>query len=480
MGGARSEVNEGTTRVLMEVANWDGPNIHRTAWKLGLQSEASLRFEKQLQPEQAIQAQAVAARLMIELCGARLVPGTIDVGGDGPPPVTIPLREARVEGLLGRSIARQRCAEILQALECAVSDAADGLNVKPPAFRREDLVREVDLIEEVARIDGLEKLPATLPSRHGAYGRLTPRQLLRRRAADALASQGLHEVVGWSFSNPDLHKRLRLDKVAAVVLENPLSTEQSQMRTELLSSLLDVARHNRAHGASDLRLFEAGAVFLPESGRTLPHEPYHIAALLVGAVRPATWRDSHPPQADFFAAKGVLTGLLEALQANWDVVRGTEPFLHPGRSATITIGGQPVGWVGEVHPLVAAEWDIDETVAGFELDLDAVAEPATIAYEDVTTFPEVREDLAVVVSEEVSAAEVVELVRSTGAPLLRSAEVFDVYRDPERIGAGNVSLALHISYRAPDRTLTDEEVADKRRAITEALAQQLGGRVRAA
>jgi phenylalanyl-tRNA synthetase beta chain len=481
MGGARSEVEDDTTRVLMEAATWDGPNIHRTAWQLGLQSEASLRFEKQLQPEQAMQAQAVAAQLMIELCGARLVPGTIDVGGDGPPPVTIRLREARVAALLGRPISRKRSREYLEALECAVSEAPDGLDVQPPAFRRGDLIREVDLVEEVARLDGLDKLPATLPSRHGAYGRLTPRQRMRRRAVDALAAQGLDEILGWSFTSPDVYRRLRLGQPPAVVLDNPLSIEQSQLRTELLSSLLDVAGRNRARGAADLRLFEAGAVFLPQEGETLPREPYHLAALLLGAVRPATWRHPDPPQADFFAAKGALAGLLEALDVrNWDVVRTEAPFLHPGRSAAIVVDGEPIGWVGEVHPLVAAAWDLSEAVAAFELDLDAVPVPGTHAYEDVTSFPAVREDLAVVVSEDVSAARVIDVVRSAGAPLLERADVFDVYRDADRIGAGNVSLALHISYRAPDRTLTDEEVAAKRQAITDALAEQLGGRVRAA
>ncbi len=479
MGGERSEVSYTTTRVLMEAATWDGPNIHRTAWTLGLQSEASLRFEKQLQPEQTLQAQAVATRLMIELCGARLVPGTIDVGGDGPPPVSIRLRDARVSGLLGHPIPRQRCQELLEALECTVTEAPDGLDVRPPRFRRGDLAREADLIEEVARLDGLEKLPATLPSRHGAHGRLTPRQHLRRRAADALAAQGLDEVVGWSFTGPDVHLRLRIGEAAAVGLENPLSSDQSQLRTELLSSLLDVARRNRAHGAGDLRLFEGGAVFLPQEGETLPREPYHLGALLVGAVRPATWRAPQPPRADFFAAKGVLAGLLETVRAGWSVVRADEPYLHPGRSAAILIEGRHAGWVGEIHPLVAAEWDFHEPVAGFELDLDAVPEPRTILYEDVTSFPAIREDLAVIVSDDVSAARVVDVVRTAGAPLLRSAEVFDVYRDPQRVGEGNVSLALRLTYRVGDRTLTDEEVAAKRQEVAAALAERLGGRVRA-
>jgi phenylalanyl-tRNA synthetase beta chain len=175
--------------------------------------------------------------------------------------------------------------------------------------------------------------------------------------------------------------------------------------------------------------------------------------------------------------------LLDTLRAPWrtEPAEVPEPFLHPGRAATILVGADPVGWLGEIHPLVAADWDLKETVAAFELDLDAVLPHAatTILYEDVTSFPEVREDLAVVVSDEITAAQVLNVVRTAGAPLLAGAEVFDVYRDPERIGEGNVSLALRLSYRAPDRTLTDEEVAAKREAVIEALAAELGGRVRA-
>jgi phenylalanyl-tRNA synthetase beta chain len=484
MGGARSEVQPATTRVLMEAANWNGANIHHTSLKLGLRSEASGRFEKQLQPEQAMEAQAVVTRLMLELTGARLVPGTIDVGGDGPPPKTIALRDARVSGLLGVEIARERSAEILSALEFKPAWAHDGLEVTVPPFRRSDVTREADLIEEVARINGLDKIPATLPSRHGAYGRLTPRQRLRRRAADALTAQGLDEIVGWSFTSPEVSDRLRLGAEhplrRTVDLANPLSSDLSVLRTTLLGSLLDVASHNRARGASMLRLFEAGAVYLPDGDAHLPREPYHVGTLLGGPARPASWRDSAPRTVDYFAAKGVLAGLLHTLRVPWTVSRATEPFLHPGRAARIETGGVAVGWVGEIHPLVAAEWDLRDTVAGFELDLDAVLEPATALYREVSGFPDVREDIAVVVSEDVAAAQVIEVVRTAAGPLLTDAEVFDVYRDPDKLGEGNVSLAVRLTYSASDRTLTDDEVAERRRAISAALQEQLGGRIRAA
>jgi len=486
MGGARSEVASDTARVLMEVANWDGPNIHRTSLKLGLRSEASSRNEKQLQPEQTLEAQAVATQLMIELTGATVKPGTIDVGGPGPEPITIRLRDARVSGLLGAPIPRERCAEILRALEFGVVEADDGLDVTVPFFRRADATREADLIEEVARIDGLDRLPATLPSRHGAAGRLTPRQRLRRAAADALTAQGLYEIVGWSFVAPELADRLRLpsddDRRQAVELKNPMSVDQSRLRTSLLGSLLDAARYNRAHGAATVRLFEAGAVYVKSAGNALPDEPCHLGALLIGAARPATWRDPDPRQADFFAAKGALTALLQTLRVPFTVEPAGEPFLHPGRSAAVLVDGERVGWLGEIHPLVARQWDLNDSVAGFELDLDAVARSAgaVARYVDVTSFPEVCEDLAVIVPDTVSAAEVLAAVRRSGGSLLAAAEVFDVYRDADRVGEGRVSLALRLTFRGRDRTLTDEEVAERRARIARALEGELGGSIRAA
>jgi phenylalanyl-tRNA synthetase beta chain len=417
---------------------------------------------------------------MVELCGATVLPGTIDIGGEGPAPRTIVLRDARVTALLGVEVARERSAEILKALEFETASAADGLKVTVPAFRRADVTREADLIEEVARLGALEDLPATLPSRHGAWGRLTDVQRLRRRAADALTGQGLHEIVGWSFEGPEQVARLRIAQRPAVELENPMSSDQSRLRTTLLGSLLDVGQRNRARGAAAIRLFEAGAVYVPGSA-ALPSEPYHVAVLLSGAVRPATWRGPDPPAADFFTAKGVLGGLLDTVRAPWSVEAGTdaEPFLHPGRAARIVVGGDAAGWIGEIHPEVAAGWNWSDAVAGFELNLDVVAAHVAFAtYRDVTSFPEIREDLAVIVPDTVTADEVRDVIREAGGALLAGAEVFDVYRDEQRIGAGNVSLALRLRFQAPDRTLTDEEVAARRRKIASALTSQVQGRVR--
>ncbi len=485
MGGARSEVHAGTTRVLMEAATWDGPNIQRTSTRLALRSEASGRFEKGLAPEQAMDAQAVATQLMIELCGARVAPGTLDVGGEGPAAAVIRLRDARVQGLLGAAIPRARCAEILTALGFGVADAGDGLDVTVPPFRRNDVTREADLIEEVARIDGVDTLPATLPARRAAVGRLSRAQLLRRRAEDALAAAGLHELFGWSWSAPELADRLRLPandaRRDAIAVENPMSAEHGLMRTTLLGSLLDVARRNVAHGSSDLALFESGRVYLRNAtppARELPREPHHVGVLLSGALRPATWREPAPPAADFFAAKGVLAGLLDALRVEWEIAEGGEPFLHPGRSARVLVDGAPVGWLGELHPAIAADWDLAQ-VAAFELDLDAAiaAVPGPVRYADYTSFPEVRQDLAVVVPATVAAGEVVRVVRAAGGALLAAVEVFDVYRG-EQIGPEEVSLALRLAFRSPERTLTDEEVAAQRAAIEAALAA-IGGRIRA-
>jgi phenylalanyl-tRNA synthetase beta chain len=527
MGGARSEVAPETTSVLLEVATWHGPAIHRASWALGLRSEASSRFEKGLQPEQCLHAQAVATRLMIELCGAAVAPGTIDVGGEGPPPATIRLRAARVEAILGAPVARSRQVEILRALDFQVADrdgqaagdpneraagsderdAEDGLDVTVPALRRDDVAREADLIEEVARIDGLEKLPATLPKRRGAYGLLSPVQRLRRRTVDTLVGRGLYEVVGWTFVAPSLAERLRLPaddaRRRAVMVENPLSEEQSQLRTTLLGSLLDVARHNLAHGEGDLHLFEHGTVFhRPASepalsaqvadgvaaaasdgpprgagGDTGVSEHRSLAVLLAGRLNPNDWRTSDSPTADLFAVKALLEALADALcVSDLSFAPEPQPFLHPGRSAALLLGEQPAGWLGELHPLVAETWELPGA-ACLEVDLDMlIAHASRPGYVDLIGYPPLRQDLAVVLPVEVSAATALAAVKGAGGKLLTDVRVFDVYSGPQ-VGEGRRSLALALAFRASDRTLADEDVAPVRERIVAALGQ-LGGELR--
>jgi phenylalanyl-tRNA synthetase beta chain len=490
MGGARSEVQPDTTRVLLEVANWHGPNIHRTSWALGLRSEASSRFEKGLAPEQCLWAQAVAGRLMIECCGATLLPGTIDVGGEGAPPPAIGLREARVRAILGVEIPRARQAEILNALDFHTVEVDDGLQATPPPVRREDVTREIDLIEEVARIDGLERLPVTLPARRGAAGRLTHSQQVRRAAEDALVGRGLHEIVGWSFAEPALLDRLLLGPDhplrAVVQIENPLSEDQSIMRPTLLGSLLDAARHNVSRNGPDLAIFESGAVYRAageDSGDDRPADEHHaLGVLLAGELEPPSWR-GRPGEADFFAAKALLGSLLDRFHVHWSVREAAHwPFLHPGRSAEAlarSASGEPLrlGFLGEVHPRVAESWDLGRT-ATFAIDLGILAEvaPEVVSFSAFGPFPALRQDLAVTLPVEVSARELLHLVRKTGGETLDTAEIFDVYTGAQ-VGEGRRSLALALSFHALDRTLTDEDVAPVRKRIIAALTE-LGGELR--
>ncbi|MGA2454167.1 MAG: phenylalanine--tRNA ligase subunit beta [Solirubrobacteraceae bacterium] len=498
MGGARSEVAPDTTRVLMEVATWNGPNIHRSSWALGLRSEASGRFEKGLAPEQCMHAQAIATQLMIELCGARVAPGTIDVGLRSADWVAshprIRLREARVQAILGVPVPRERQAQILNALDFATEPREDGLEVTVPALRREDVTREVDLIEEVARIDGLERLPATLPARRGAAGKLTHAQRVRRAAEDALVGCGLHEIVGWSFTDPELLDRLLLgadhELRRVVALENPLSEGQSIMRPTLLGSLLDAARHNVSRNGPDVAIFESGTVYRASRDERPADEHHGLGALLSGGLEPRSWRGERR-EADFFAAKALLGALLERFGLDWSVTPATWPFLHPGRSAAVMAtpgtgstpadvnsdGAVRLGFIGELHPLVAGAWDL-QRAAAFAIDLGKLAAlvPAVVEFAAFGPFPPLRQDLAVTLPDSVAAAEALARVRAAAGELLEEVRVFDVYTG-EQVGEGRRSLALALSFRALERTLTDEDIEPVRGKIVAAL-EQLGGELR--
>jgi len=509
MGGQVSEVSDETTRVLLEVANWNGTNILRSSRLLSLRSEASSRFEKQLHPELCTRAQRIASRLMVELCGARLVPGTIDVADEIPAPRRLTLRGERVEGLLGMAIAQADQVAYLERLGFGVEVSGEDLEVTVPPDRHGDVTREVDLIEEVGRIHGFdEHLPSTLPAVAGRVGGLSREQRLRRRTEDAMRDFGFDEVVGWSFTDPGQPGRLRIpadgERAGGIVLANPLSEDQSVMRTTVLGSLLDVAQRNLARGVDAVALFESGRVYLaademkPQKGmpdvqnvdfdvlagdfpgeRPAPdREPHRIGCLAVGPLVAKSWRGGGE-LVDFFALKGVVEALAGQLGTTIACEPGEQPFLHPGRSAVVSVGGIKAGWIGELHPLVCRAWDI-ESAAGFEVDLVVLVAAASAGeetYEDVTTFPASYQDLAVIVPTELPAAELRAAVLAGGGELLHAADVFDLY-EGEQVGEGRKSLALRLEFRAPDRTLIDDEVSEQRAAIKAAL-EKIGGSLRA-
>ncbi len=492
MGGQVSEIGGETTRVLLEVATWNGMNILRTSSLLGLRTDASARFEKQLHPELAVRAQAVASKLFAELCGAEMLAGTIDELAEMPAPHVISLRGTRLDSLLGTHVELSEATRHLEGLEFEVEPGGeDELSVTVPVHRHYDVTREADLIEEVGRLHGLDRLPRTLPAHGERSGGLSREQLLRRRAEDAMVGLGFDEIVAWHFVAPDLPARLGTPD-AMVATGNPISADYTAMRTTLLGGLLDAARHNIARDAERVAVFESGRAHLPEAppaqgsvsagvfaGRLAPpaREVHRVGALAVGPIGAGSWRDGTRP-ADFYDVKGALESLCAVLGVEASLEPGAEPFLHPGRAARVRIGEADAGWVGELHPRVLGAWDLPFG-AGFEIDVAPLVEASTAGeepYEDVTTYPALYQDLAVVVDEALAAAAVRDAVRGAAGELLRDAQVFDLYRG-DQVGEGRKSLALRLEFLAPDRTLTDEEVEPIREAIRQALAE-IGGSLR--
>ncbi len=482
MGGAISEVSDETTSVLLEVATWNGPNIHRTSQKLALRSEASGRFEKGLSAELPLEVQDLAARLMTELTGARLTSATIDVAGEIPPPRAVKLRATRLRELLGAEISVQRCSEILQRLAFEVIVEGDDVIATPPHFRAADVTREADLIEEIARVEGVDSIPATLPAAPAAIGRLSGSQRLKRRIEDLLAANGYHEAITWSFSGQQQLTAISADGATPpaqdlLTIANPLSEDHAVMRPLALPGLLQAAQHNLARGADAVRLFEIGAVY---SGTAdAPREHTTVALLLSGTAGETTWRE-RGADGDFYALKGVTEAVTAqaGVTAQYVPVDSTaHPYLIPGRAAEVRHGKTPLGWLGELHPLVAKRFDLPDTVVG-ELNLQALAAllPEPVTYEPISAFPPAREDIAVVVESTCTADEVLGVVREAGGKLLSDAGVFDVY-EGEQVGGGRKSLAVRLTYSAPDRTLTDDEVAAARAKITERL-ESIGGALR--
>jgi len=484
MGSLDSEITDATTEILLEAANFQGASIMRTSGALGLRSESSTRFEKGLDPNLIPVALDLACRLLADVCGGVVSSGTADVAATQWLPWEVCLRPGRVEAILGDVVPDSEIESILGSLGCDVRESEGDFTVVVPTYRR-DLEREIDLVEEVARIHGLDKLPATLPGRVEGRGGLSADQRRLRDMTDALRGAGLNEVITWSFVDPLWHDRLRLSfddiRRQTVAVSNPLSQEQSVLRTMLLPGLLATAQRNAAVREQRIHLFEVGTTFHPERGAAssaLPHEIRRVGILMSGVWEEDSWNAARLPT-DLFLAKGVVERLFHVVGVDAAFSRAGEPFLHPGKSAVIDVGDQRLGWLGEVHPLVLQAFDLPAGAVAAELDAAALLRlgAGVPLFEDLLTYPAVEHDLALVVDRQVAADEVVRAVREAGGNLLHSVNVFDVYEGAQ-VGEGKKSLALRLSFRSPERTLAEVEVNDARAGMLEALRVVMGAELR--
>lgn len=478
-GAEFAEVSQGTTRVLLEAATFAGGAILDTSLTLGLRTESSGRFEKGLPRELPPRAMAIAGRMLVELCGARMVPGTIDVHEPAPPRPPVTMRHARVPRILGVEVPPADSEAILRRLGLGVEAGEGTLTATIPFERASDLTREIDLIEEVARIRGLDDIPAELPRLVGS-GRLTPAQALERRLARLCADLGLSEAITYHQVPESDADALRLapddPRRQVVRMAKPMSAEMAVMRRSMLPGLLRAVARNQAHQRADGGLFEIGRTYAPrEDG--LADERTWLAAVQFGRVGPAGWRDA-PRPADVFTATGLATALCRVARVRPRTAPNSAPYFHPVRQVRLEAGGGPVGWAAEVHPLVLRAFGVTGPAAAVVLDLEALlaAQGGEPAYEDLLTVPVSTRDLALVVAEGVAAADLVDAARDAGAPLVREVAVFDRYAG-EQVEAGHVSLALRLTLADPGRTLTDDEIEAAVGRVREALGAR-GARLR--
>ena len=444
MGGLETEVGEQTTEVLLEAANFEPITILRTSERLGLRSEASNRWEKGVDPTLAEAAAVYASELIVALAGGVLA-GSEDVSAPLPEPRPIILRPARTSAVLGLDVPEAEQRQILERLRFEV---ADDWRVRVPSWRARDVGREIDLVEEVGRVV-LERVPYTLPRRRLVRGRLTRDQRSRRLVEDVLVGLGYDEAYTWSLAAQD-------PRPDAIRLPDPMTSDQALLRTTILPGLVAAARTQLDAGAERVALFEIARVYLPGDG-PLPEERWRVAAIVQGGYTPA---------------KGAAEAVHEALHVVPAVEREPDPgpLFHPGKSARAA-----AGVVGELHPAL-----LDGAWGAFELDLATLVEdaPERIEYEDVITFPALRQDIAVAVPEEVEAGSLVAAAREAAGPDLRDARVFDVYHGAQ-VGEGRKSVALRLVFQSPERTLSDDDAAALRARIVAALAERFGAELRA-
>lgn len=490
MGGAETEVTDATRTVLLESANFHFLSIRKTAQALKLPSEASARFGRGVPPSSALPAGVRATELMRAVAGGTIARGVADCYPAPQVPPTVILTTGEVERILGMNLPRAEIARILTALEFACEPEGEtALRVTAPEHRLDigtGVTGAADLIEEVARIYGYDRIPVTEMADTLPPQRDRVAIDLEERVRDLLAMAGLQEVITYRLTTPEREAALLPGTEPAterpyVRVSNPISADRVVMRQTLLPGLLEVMAQN-ARLRERLWFFEIGPVFLPGGASGLPEEPRRLAIGVAGRIAPASWREADPPPADFFDCKGVLEALLAGLHL---AAAGFEPADHPGfapgRTARVLVEGRVLGILGEIHPRVRAAFDLPAgPVCLAELDLEALLAlvPLTYRVRAVPRFPPALRDIALVVDEAVAAADLVAVVRSAGGSLLADVRLFDVYRGPQ-LPPGQKSLAFSLVFQAPDRTLTDAEVEAEKRRIVEAAARQLRARLRA-
>jgi phenylalanyl-tRNA synthetase beta chain len=442
MGGEDSEVTEETTEVLLEAANFEPLGILRSSEKLALRTAGSNRWEKGVDPYLAENAAVLASRLLVDLAGARMT-GHVDVHEGLPEPPVVRFRPERASKLVGIEIPADDQRRTLEELGFEVSGEWD---VTVPTWRARDVSREVDVIEEVAR-PLLDRIPYTMPLRRHVQGRLTTAQRLRRVVEDALVGAGLSEAYTWSLVGSD-------PSAEAIRLPSPMTSDQALLRTTIVPGLVEAARTGVDAGVEDGRLFEIARVYFP-SGEQLPIERWYVAGVVAGGYE---------------AVKGVLETLYDALGLELRVSRTTHALLHPGKAAATD-----AGWLGELHPTL-----LEGTWGTFELDLETLfaGVPERVVYEDVITYPAALQDIAVAVAEDVEVGALLDAAREAAGDLLREARVFDIYRG-EQVGDGRKSVAIHLAFQSPERTLTEDEATAARERIVEALRDRFDAELRA-
>jgi phenylalanyl-tRNA synthetase beta chain len=482
MGGAESEVSEATGELLLESAYFDPARVRRTARRLGLSSDASYRFERGVDPDQQARAADRAARLIAELAGGEVAVGAVEAAGE-PVPLAEPiaLDPARVNRLLGTSLTAEAIRELLERVE--VKAAADGgvLRCEPPRFRP-DLRIEADLVEEVARIQGYDAIPSTLPTTAPAGITLPPRRETREAVRAALVNAGCYEIMTLPFVGADDADALGLadddPRRRRVHVVNPIQAERPWLRTELVASVLRAARGNRARQVDALRCFEVARVFRAGAAGDLPEEPMEAVALLAPGAAPDLWAKERPPV--FFEAKGLAERLLGELGVSARFRGGAvEPFVHPGAAGEFLVGRRRALVVGELHPEVAARFELEGPVALVRVDIDALDAAGRTSPQlgELSRFPRVERDLAVLLASDTPAGEVATAMREAGGTALQQVDIFDRFAG-QGVPEGRVSVAFRLVFQRPDRTLQEQEVTQALERVMRMLAKRYGGELR--